>query len=505
NRFFKNLYVALFMRCCIALSGRQSAFDFDELGIQDVVEVLNRANADAVKADFGNRTRNEDPVIHFYEHFLAAYDKQKKIQRGVFYTPNAVVSYIVRGAHELLQTEFGIEDGLASTITWGEMLKKNPTLKLPKILVPKAGKAEGEEVDLSPDEFFVMILDIATGTATFPVEVIEVIFQHLKAKWEKHGLQGMPLLKIRDLGIRISDFRSYWNAYVPAALLPRLYGYELMMAPYTIAHMKLALKFSEINARLGQPDYQFKFEGRVHIYLTNTLEPPTGFQTQQFAEFFPALAHEAAAVNNVKRTKRFTVVIGNPPYAGHSSNQGDWIRSLVRDFYFVDGEPLGEQNPKWLQDDYVKFIRLALHTLSISNSGVLGFITNHGFVENPTFRGIRFQLLADSPNLHILDLHGNSKKKEKCADGSPDENVFDIQQGVAISLFTKGFQGTQRQIHHANLFGSREFKYNALANNTVASMKWNTVMPVAPFYLFTDEDAHLRQEYNVTGQIKTSH
>ena len=192
---------------------------------------------------------------------------------------------IVRGVHELLQTEFGIEDGLASTETWADVLRRHPDLKLPKFRVPKAGKAEGEEVDLSPDEFFVMILDIATGTATFLVEVIEVIFRHLQAKWAKRGLEGMPA--VRHSALRIPQFKDYWNAYVPAALLPRLYGYELMMAPYTIAHMKLALKFSEVNARLGQPDYDFKFKGRAHIYLTNTLEPPTGFQTQEFTDFFP--------------------------------------------------------------------------------------------------------------------------------------------------------------------------------------------------------------------------
>jgi flagellar biosynthesis regulator FlbT len=286
-----NPFLRELLQTFLALAGQQKAFDFDELGIQDVVEVLNRANADAVKADFGNRTRGEDPVIHFYEHFLAAYDRQKKIQRGVFYTPQPVVSYIVRSVHELLQKEFDIEDGLASTVTWADMLKRNPGLNLPKIRVPKAGKAEGEEVDLSPHEFFVMILDIATGTGTFLDETVEVIFQHLQAKWAKHGLQGMPI--IRHTALRIPSFKDYWNAYVPAALLPRLYGYELMMAPYTIAHMKLALKFSEINARLGQTDYLFKFDGRANIFLTNTLEPPSGFQTQQFADFFPALAHES--------------------------------------------------------------------------------------------------------------------------------------------------------------------------------------------------------------------
>jgi predicted helicase len=510
----------------LALAGRQSAFDFDELGIQDVVEVLNRANADAVKADFGNRTRNEDPVVHFYEHFLAAYDKKKKIQRGVFYTPQPVVSYIVRGVHELLQKEFGIEDGLASTITWGDMISRNaappaaaapnkkdaakgspspggegwgeggPCLKLPKIRVPKAGKAEGEERDLSPDEFFVMILDVATGTGTFLVETIEVIFQHLKAKWERHGLQGMPLIRNSDLRLRISDFRSYWNAYVPAALLPRLYGYELMMAPYTIAHMKLGLKLSEINARLGQSDYLFKFAGRAHIYLTNTLEPPSGFQTQEFTQFFTALAHEAAAVNTVKSGKRFTVVMGNPPYAGVSSNNSEHAVRLVDAYKIIDGERLNEKK-LWLQDDYVKFIRIGQTTLEQAGAGVLGYITNHGYLDNPTFRGMRQSLLHSFQRRQVLDLHGNAKKKERAPDGTPDQNVFEIQQGVAIGLFVRRQKAEppSTSVLRTDLHGLREKKYAALAAASLNSLPIQQLCPSTPFYLFVAQDQTNRGEF----------
>jgi predicted helicase len=491
-----NPFLRELLQTFLALAGRKSAFDFDELGIQDVVEVLNRSNADAVKADFGNRTRGEDPVIHFYEHFLAAYDRQKKIQRGVFYTPQPGVSYIVRGAHELLQKEFGIEDGLASTITWGDMLRKHPDLKLPKIRVPKAGKAEGEEVDISPDEFFVMILDIATGTATFPVEVIEVIFQHLQAKWAKHGLQGMPI--IRHSALRIPTFKDYWNEYVPAALLPRLYGYELMMAPYTIAHMKLALKFSEINARLDQPDYQSKFEGRANIYLTNTLEPPTGFQTQEFAEFFPALAHEAAAVNTVKRTKRFTVVMGNPPYAGISSNMSESAQRIVDAYKMVDGEALNERK-LWLQDDYVKFIRFGQMTIEHAHTGVLGYITNHGYLDNPTFRGMRQSLMETFPRLRVLDLHGNANKKEQSPDGSEDKNVFDIRQGVAICLASRS--SAETAVVHADLWGAREAKYAWLAKRTLADTTFSSLTPDSPYYFFEPQNNDCRAEYDKGWKI----
>lgn len=476
----------------LALAGRQSAFDFDELGIQDVVEVLNCANADAVKADFGNRTRDEDPVIHFYEHFLAAYDRKKKIQRGVFYTPQPVVSYIVRGVHESLQTVFGIEDGLASTITWGEMLKKNPDFKLPKIRVPKAGKAEGAEVDISPDEFFVLVLDIATGTGTFLVETIEIIFQHLQAKWAKHGLQGMPI--IRDTTLRTPQFKDYWNAYVPAALLPRLYGYELMMAPYTIAHMKLGLKLSEINARLGQPDYLVKVEGRAHIYLTNTLEPAIGFETQQFAEFFPALAHEAAAVNTVKRTKRFTIAMGNPPYSGHSANNGDWISGLLDDYYNVDGVPLGERNSKWLQDDYVKFIRLGQQLITQAGAGCLAYITNHSYLDNPTFRGMRWSLLASFQKIEVIDLHGNSKKREVNPAGGKDENVFDIMQGVAVcEMILK--PSLPKSVKHVDLFGVREAKYKVLASGHPTQAEFSVLAASAPQFLFIPQNENLKTEF----------
>lgn len=282
------------------IAGRRKMFDFDELGIQDVVDLMNNANAEAIKNDFGNKTRGEDPVIHFYEHFLAAYNKKLKVQRGVFYTPQPVVSYIVRSVHELLQTEFGLEDGLASTVTWGEMLKKNPDLKLPPLT-----DEHNEKRTISPDEPFVQILDPATGTATFLVAVIDVIYNHLKKKWDKSGIKTLPVLpddcrlKTDDCRLKTDDFSAYWNAYVPKALLPRLHGYELMMAPYAIAHMKIGLKLQETG-------YKFGSNERARIYLTNALEPKI-HQLPQIG--FDALAHEAAAVNEIKWYKKFTEIM----------------------------------------------------------------------------------------------------------------------------------------------------------------------------------------------------
>jgi hypothetical protein len=441
-------------------AGRGSGIDFDELGVSEVVELLDDANMEAVVHDFGDKNPQEDPVIHFYELFLKEYDAKKRLQRGVFYTPRPVVSYIVLSVHELLQTEFGLADGLADTTTWGDMAKRHAGLMSPK--------------GVKPGDRFVTILDPATGTGTFLVEAIEVIHHALVEKWQREG-HGEK--KILDL----------WNDYVPKHLLPRLHGYELLMAPYAIAHLKIGLKLHETG-------YRFESDERARIYLTNALEPAHDF-SGRFEFAIPALAHEAEAVNDVKRHQRFTVVIGNPPYSGHSANKGEWISKKLDDYYFVDGKPLGEKNPKWLQDDYVKFIRLAQQCITESGRGVLGFITNHSFLDNPTFRGMRQKLLANFATLRYLDLHGNSKKKETSPDGLVDENVFDIQQGVAISLLSKFDSTRSRRVFHADLFGSRESKYGSLAAASATSTIWLPVDPRPPFLLLFPQDSSLREEY----------
>jgi len=463
NPFLKEL-----LQHFLTSAGMKGLFDVDEAGINDVVELLNRANAQAIRNDFGKKTAGEDPVIHFYEHFLGAYNKKLKVERGVFYTPQPVVSYIVRSVHELLQTEFGLEDGLADTSTWADVLKKHKDLKIPEgIKDPKI-------------EPFVQILDPATGTATFLIEVIDVIHNTMTAKWDKERVSKTEQL-------------NKWNVYVPTHLLPRLYAYELMMAPYAIAHMKVGLKLSETGfsawGKLG-PD------NRANIYLTNALDP---WQKQLDLPGFNALAQEAAAVNEIKRYKRFTVVIGNPPYSGHSTNIGLWITGLVNDYYFVDGQPLDEKNTKWLLDDYVKFIRLGEKAVSTSGCGVLGYITNHGFIDNPTFRGMRSHLLKSFTQLSVLDLHGNAKKVGKTTAAKTDENVFDIQQGVAITLGVKSNGSSSAR--HADLVGSRIEKYGELARTTVATTSWEIVQPVTPFYVLELQDADLRDEYEAAVKV----
>ena len=429
--------------------------DFDELGVSEVVELLDQANMEAVVSDFGDRNPQEDPVIHFYEHFLAAYDKSQKVSRGVFYTPRPVVSYIVRSVDELLRSEFGLTDGFADTTTWGEMAKRYGDLKIP----------EGT----SPTEAFVQILDPATGTGTFLVEVIDLVHNTMAAKW-----------KSQDHGV--TKTQTLWNEYVQKHLLPRLHGYELLMAPYAIAHLKIGLKLLETG-------YRFESDERARVYLTNALEPPGDGQLT--LDFLPALAHEAAAVNEIKQKQRFTVVIGNPPYSGLSSNMGPWIDGLLKgrlpddtataSYYHVDGEPLGERKV-WLQDDYVKFIRLSQWLLDGTGAGVHGYISNHGYLDNPTFRGMRWSLMQSFSRIRVLDLHGNLKKKEVAPEGGRDVNVFDIQQGVAIGLFTK--TATARSVCHADLWGERESKYKWLLEHGDWDSEWTHLDPAPSFYLF---------------------
>ena len=458
-----NPFLRELMETFLRVGGRRGkaggpGIDFDELGVSEVVELLDQANIEAVVRDFGDRNPQEDPVIHFYEHFLAAYDKKQKVSRGVFYTPRPVVSYIVRSVDELLRTEFGLTDGLADTTTWGGMAKRDKELTIP----------EGTP----PGQAFVQILDPATGTGTFLVEVIDLIHGTMTQKWKSHGHDEQKI-------------QALWNEYVPKHLLPRLHGYELLMAPYAIAHLKIGLKLFETG-------YRFESDERARVYLTNALEPAG--DEQLMLDFLPALAHEAQAVNEIKRKQRFTVVIGNPPYSGVSSNMGPWIDGLLKgqrldgtataSYYHVDGEPLGERKV-WLQDDYVKFIRLSQWLLDGTGVGVHGYISNHGYLD--TFRGMRWSLMQSFRRIRVLDLHGNLKKKEAPPGGGRDVNVFDIQQGVAIGLFTKA-AAASRCVCHTDLWGEREQKYRWLWEHGSADTEWVRLEPGPPFHLFEPFD-----------------
>lgn len=420
--------------------------DFDELGLDDIEGLFADSNREAILEDFGDRKPDEDPVIHFYEDFLHEYDASQKKSRGVFYTPRPVVSFIVRSVDEMLRAEFGLEDGLADTATWAEMAERIDDLEIPDGVDPSQG--------------FVRILDPATGTGTFLVEVIELVHRTMTEKWRSEGLLDLQI-------------DQHWNAYVDEHLLPRLFGYELMMAPYAIAHLKIGLT-------LLATGYEFKGAGRVQVYLTNALEPAEA-DDGDWHLWSTALADESKAVNAVKRDERFTVVIGNPPYSGVSSNMSDSAQALVDRYRFVQGEPIREKKI-WLQDDYVKFH--ALSQTLIDCGGVVGLITNHGFVDNPTFRGLRASLMESYSTMVVVDLHGNSLKRESTPDGRPDENVFDIQQGVAVFVGASctGSSGFFRQ----DLWGTRAEKMQYLHANVPSKSEPVALRP--PYFLFAAED-----------------
>jgi predicted helicase len=406
-----NPFLRELMEAFLHVGGRRGksggpGIDFDELGVSEVVQLLDDANMEAVVRDFGDRNPQEDPVIHFYELFLKEYDAKKRMQRGVFYTPRPVVAYIVRSVDELLRTEFGLADGLADITSWEEMAKRHKYLKIP--------------ADVPASQAFVQILDPATGTGTFLVEIIDVIYKTLLAKW---GTQGLAKTRVDAL----------WNEYVPKHLLPRLYGYELLMAPYAIAHLKIGLKLYETG-------YRFDSTERARIYLTNALEPSNDVDQMQLEGLFPALAQEAKESNQVKRRERFTVIVGNPPYSKASQNMGEQFLSLIERFRQFSGERIREPGAilfeRDINNDYVKFFGLNRNLLERTQLGVLGMITSNSYLDGKNFRGLRDALAASFNSLSVLNLHGDSRSGAMARQGVLDENIFDIETGVSILLAT---------------------------------------------------------------------
>jgi predicted helicase len=455
NPFLKEL-----LSTFLTIGGRKSEIDFDELGINEIVKVLRKANMEAVLRDFGDRNPDEDPVIHFYELFLKEYDPVKRMNKGVFYTPKPVVSFIVKSIHESLINDFNIKDGLADTITWGEFKKNNPDVKIPS--------------NVKTTDYFVKILDPATGTGTFLVEVIDLIHKHMTNKWINDGYNEL-------------EIKTLWNEYVSKRLLTRLYGFELMMAPYAIAHMKIGLKLAETG-------YKFLIDERARIFLTNSLEEPQDF-SNYFEQMAPALAHEGKAANVVKKEIVMTVILGNPPYSGISTNKGEWITQQIENYKYVDGEHFKERK-HWLQDDYVKFIRFAQWKIDHFGEGILAFITNRNYLDNTTFRGMRQNLMNTFDKVCILDLHGDSVNVEKKIKAMNDENVFDIQQGVAISFLIKYYRYESKSFNHSDLYGLRDYKYNYLTKNTIGKIQWKKIEPDSPYYFFIKRDELNREKYN---------
>jgi len=434
-----------------------AGYDLDERIswiIDDLARVFQACDMAKIMEGFGKLTGQNDPFLHFYETFLAAYNPAKRKARGVWYTPEPVVNFIVRAVDEVLQTEFGLSDGLADTskviIDWdtGQTDKK------------------GKAITIKKEVHRVQILDPATGTGTFLAEVIKQIAPRI---------QGVA--------------PGMWSQYIEQDLIPRLHGFELLMASYAMCHMKLDMILTEMGYKpTGNPP-------RLSVYLTNSLEE--GEPANQTLPFTQWLSREAKGANTIKRDMPIMCVIGNPPYSGISQNMGGWITSLIEDYKYVNGKHFGERK-HWLHDDYVKFIRLSEHLIEKNGEGILGFITNHGYISNPTFRGMRWHLLNTFDRIHVLDLHGNAKKKEVTPEGKQDKNVFDIQQGVAIIIAVK--TGAKKkglaEVYHRDLWGTRDAKYKALTVSRIGKPITKQIDCVAPQYPFVRRDKDLSALYS---------
>ncbi len=400
----------------------------DELcEIFSVSDVRNIVHRHLHIAD-NNACDAKDPIIHFYEDFLQSYDRLERKKMGAYYTPTPVVRLIVRQIDQLLKTEFGIAKGLASSDTITRTVATQPWRK------------KGERKDrLTRDivESRVQILDPAVGTATFLNETIRYIY-------EKNFQSGQAGL---------------WPSYVNDNLIPRLFGFELMMAPYTVAHLKLGMMLRETGVN--------KLKTRLNVFLTNTLEEGIPVQPDLFSlGLTEAVTEESRLAAEVKSEKPVMVVMGNPPYSAESNNKTDYANSLVNKYKVEPGglQKLKERNPKWLNDDYVKFIAFAEDMIERNGSGIVGMITNNGFLDNPTFRGMRWHLARTFDKIFVVNLHGNAKKRETTPDGSKDENVFDIMQGVSIMIAVKNNtkQAEFADVYYQDIFGLRQDKFNQL-------------------------------------------
>ena len=408
--------------------------------VDSLVDIFLHCNVEEILKNYGKSTKMEDPIIHFYETFLSEYDPKLRKARGVWYTPQPVVNFIVRAVDDILKTEFDLPQGLADN-------------SKTRIKIEQQGKK------IEQDVHKVQILDPATGTGTFLAEVVK----HIHKKFE--GQQGI------------------WSNYVETHLLPRLNGFELLMASYAMAHLKLDLLLTETG-------YKPTTNQRFRVYLTNSLEeshPDTG---TLFANWLSTEANEA---NHIKRDTPVMCVIGNPPYSGESANQGEWIMNLMEDYKKEPGgkEKLKERNPKWINADENKFIRYGQHYIEKNGSGILAFINPHSFLDNPTFRGMRWHLLKTFDKIYTIDLHGNSKKNETAPDGTADVNVFDIMQGVSINIFVKTGKKKSNElgkVFHFDLYGKRELKYDFLLDNSIQTVPYKELPNIAPNYFFVNKD-----------------
>jgi predicted helicase len=409
--------------------------------IDDIAEILSVTDVKAILHEYFHEGKGKDPIVHFYETFLTEYDPETREKRGIYYTPEPIVSFIVRSLNKVLKDKFSKSSGFSS-----------------------------EKVT---------VLDPAGGTLTFLTEAAKLTVQEYVNKYGDGAKKE----------------------FIKSHILENFFAFELMMAPYAIGHLKMAFFLEELGYKLADDD-RFKY------YLTNTLEMEKLEQID--IPGLKSLSEESEEAGKIKKDKPILVIMGNPPYSGHSANKGKWMDDLLKKgyskpdeekddgYYMVDGKPLGERNPKWLQDDYVKFIRFAQWKIDQAGEGVLGFITNHSYIDNPTFRGMRQSLMKTFDEIYILDLHGNSLKKETCPDGSKDGNVFDIMQGVAIAFFIKSSPARKvdrSDVFHSDLYGIRDLKYDWLAKNDITTTNWQKLKPKSEFYFFAPYNKKLENQY----------
>ena len=422
--------------------------------VDDLVNVFASVNVEKLRKNFGKEQQRRDPMIHFYEDFLSEYDPESKKKFGVFYTPQPVVEFIVRAVDDILKTDFNLPEGLADKS---------------KVNVPIRKMEDGKDVETVTIEprHRVQILDPATGTGTFLAEVVSRIKEKQQA--------------------------GIWPKYVDEHLIPRIHGFELMMAPYTIAHLKLDMLISW----WGDQKLEKEHDERVQIYLTNSLSQATLANKYLLAEM---IAREANEANNIKHNAPVMIVMGNPPYSGVSQNNGEWITKLISEYRKEPNSQIPLQEKKnWLNDDYVKFIRLGQYYVDRNKEGILSYICSNGFIYNPTFRGMRWHLLNSFDKIYILNLHGRVKPEpEKCPDGSKDENVFDITVGTSINIFVKTGEknkGELAKVYYADLYGLRDNKFEYLSANTLSSIEFREIVPKSPYYFLMATNDNGRDKY----------
>ena len=427
--------------------------------VDDLVEIFKAVDLNKLLRNYGKTTRMSDPFLHFYETFLESYDKVNKEKRGVYYTPCPVVKFIVSAVDNILKTEFILPHGLADDTT----IKHTRTLYYEKKKKKVKGETVYEDVPVTTDEniYKVQILDPATGTGTFLAETIRKIYSYF----------------LNQKGI--------WSQYVDNALIPRLNGFEIMMTPYVMCHLKLDLLLKETGYTTT------KQTNRFNVYLTNALEKD---ETTKYP-LFDWLSNEARHAGLIKSQKPIMVVLGNPPYSVSSCNKNDYIDELME----VYKKDLNEKNIQPLSDDYIKFIRMGESFIEKNNEGILAYISNNSFLDGVIHRQMRKHLMQTFDKIYILDLHGNAKKKETSLDGSKDENVFNIQQGVSINIFIKTGKKKSNElakVYHAELFGEREKKYEYLNGNDFLTAGYKELTPIEPHYFFVPKDFSTQKEYD---------